>query len=61
MVEAAGIKPAPYSKRKRRRRATSVNVVPLLGEIIRMPGLPAQPLAERMDLINGKVVGLLGG
>jgi len=36
-------------------------VVPLLGEIIRMPGLPAQPQAERMDLVDGKVVGLLGG
>jgi len=36
-------------------------VVPLLGEIIRMPGLPAQPQAERMDLVDGQVVGLLGG
>ena len=36
-------------------------VVPLLGEIIRMPGLPAQPQAEKMDWVNGEVVGLLGG
>jgi formate--tetrahydrofolate ligase len=36
-------------------------VVPLLGEIIRMPGLPAVPQAEKMDLVDGKVVGLLGG
>jgi formate--tetrahydrofolate ligase len=36
-------------------------VVPLLGDIIRMPGLPASPQAERMDLVDGRVVGLLGG
>jgi len=36
-------------------------VVPLLGEIIRMPGLPAQPQAEKMDWVNGEVIGLLGG
>jgi formate--tetrahydrofolate ligase len=36
-------------------------VVPLLGEILRMPGLPAVPQAERMDLVDGKVIGLLGG
>ncbi len=36
-------------------------VVPLLGEIIRMPGLPERPQAERMDLVDGEVVGLLGG
>jgi formate--tetrahydrofolate ligase len=36
-------------------------VVPLLGEILRMPGLPAVPQAEKMDLVDGKVVGLLGG
>jgi len=36
-------------------------VVPLLGEILRMPGLPAVPQAERMDLVDGKVTGLLGG
>jgi formate--tetrahydrofolate ligase len=36
-------------------------VVPLLGEIIRMPGLPAEPQAEKMDWVNGEAVGLLGG
>ena len=36
-------------------------VVPLLGEILRMPGLPAVPQAEKMDLVDGKVIGLLGG
>jgi formate--tetrahydrofolate ligase len=36
-------------------------VVPLLGDIIRMPGLPASPQAYQMDLVNGRVEGLLGG
>jgi formate--tetrahydrofolate ligase len=36
-------------------------LVPLLGDIIRMPGLPAAPQAHKMDLVDGKVVGLLGG
>ena len=36
-------------------------VVPLLGDIIRMPGLPASPQAHRMDVVDGKIVGLLGG
>jgi formate--tetrahydrofolate ligase len=36
-------------------------VVPLLGEIIRMPGLPANPQSEKMDWVDGQVVGLLGG
>jgi formate--tetrahydrofolate ligase len=36
-------------------------VVPLLGDIIRMPGLPAAPQAWKMDLVEGRVVGLLGG
>jgi len=31
-------------------------VVPLLGDIMRMPGLPTSPQAERMDLVNGEVV-----
>jgi formate--tetrahydrofolate ligase len=30
-------------------------VVPLLGDILRMPGLPASPQAERMDLVDGEV------
>jgi formate--tetrahydrofolate ligase len=35
-------------------------VVPLLGDIIRMPGLPASPQASRMDLVDGQVTGMLG-
>ena len=31
-------------------------LVPLLGDIIRMPGLPATPQAERLDLVDGRVV-----
>ncbi|GMU65488.1 MAG: formate--tetrahydrofolate ligase [Acidobacteriota bacterium] len=34
--------------------------VPLLGDILRMPGLPASPQAERMDWVDGRVVGLMG-
>jgi formate--tetrahydrofolate ligase len=33
-------------------------VVPLLGDILRMPGLSASPQAHRMDLVEGKIVGL---
>ena len=36
-------------------------LVALTGEIVRMPGLPASPQAVRMDLVDGRVVGLLGG
>ena len=36
-------------------------VVPLLGEIMRMPGLPASPQAERMDLVDGAVVHAAAG
>jgi formate--tetrahydrofolate ligase len=36
-------------------------VVPLLGDIMRMPGLPASPQAERMDLVDGRVVQVAGG
>ena len=36
-------------------------VVPLLGDIMRMPGLPSTPQATRMDLVDGEVEGLLGG
>ena len=36
-------------------------VVPLLGDIMRMPGLPVTPQASRMDLEDGEVKGLLGG
>jgi formate--tetrahydrofolate ligase len=35
-------------------------VVPLLGDILRMPGLPATPQAVHMDVVDGKVIGLLG-
>jgi formate--tetrahydrofolate ligase len=30
-------------------------VVPVLGDIVRMPGLPPEPQAERMDLVDGEV------
>ncbi|HSB36269.1 MAG TPA: formate--tetrahydrofolate ligase [Thermoanaerobaculia bacterium] len=33
-------------------------LVPILGDILRMPGLPAVPAAERIDLVDGKVTGL---
>jgi len=33
-------------------------LVPMLGDILRMPGLPTSPQAERMDLVDGKVTGL---
>jgi formate--tetrahydrofolate ligase len=36
-------------------------VVPLLGDIMRMPGLPASPQAERMDLVDGRVIHTPGG
>jgi formate--tetrahydrofolate ligase len=33
-------------------------IVPVTGKITTMPGLPANPAAERMDIIKGKVEGL---
>ena len=33
-------------------------LVPLLGDILRMPGLPASPQAERVDLVDGRIVGI---
>ncbi len=34
-------------------------VIPILGDIMRMPGLPAVPAAERVDITpDGKIVGL---
>ncbi len=33
-------------------------VVVLTGEILRMPGLPKRPLAEGIDLVDGKIVGM---
>jgi formate--tetrahydrofolate ligase len=36
-------------------------VVPLLGDIMRMPGLSSKPQAFKMDLVDGEIQGLLGG
>lgn len=33
-------------------------LVPFLGDIQRMPGLPSSPQAERMEFVEGKVVGI---
>jgi formate--tetrahydrofolate ligase len=33
-------------------------IVPVCGKIMTMPGMPARPAAQRIDLINGKIVGL---
>ena len=33
-------------------------LVPLLGEVLRMPGLPSSPQAERIDLVDGRIVGI---
>ena len=33
-------------------------VVPLLGDILRMPGLSADPQAHRMDLVDNRIIGL---
>jgi formate--tetrahydrofolate ligase len=33
-------------------------VVPICGTIMTMPGLPKKPAAEKIDLINGEIVGL---
>jgi len=33
-------------------------LVPLLGEILRMPGLPSSPQAERVDLVDGRITGI---
>ena len=33
-------------------------LVPLLGDIMRMPGLPKVPQSKNMDLVDGKVVGM---
>ena len=34
-------------------------LVPLLGEILRMPGLPSSPQAERVDLVDGRITGIV--
>lgn len=44
-------------------RAVQINagagfLVVLTGDILRMPGLPRRPLAERIDVVAGKIVGL---
>ena len=36
-------------------------IVPILGNMQRMPGLPSEPQAEHMDLVDGEVEGFLGG
>jgi formate--tetrahydrofolate ligase len=33
-------------------------LVPLVGNIVRMPGLPADPQAVRMDLVDGRITGM---
>ncbi len=33
-------------------------VVPLIGDILRMPGLPSSPKAEHVDLLEGHIIGL---
>ena len=32
--------------------------VPIVGDILRMPGLPKTPQAENVDLVNGEIVGV---
>jgi formate--tetrahydrofolate ligase len=34
-------------------------LVPLVGDVVRMPGLPSDPQATRMDLENGEIRGLI--
>lgn len=34
-------------------------LVPLLGDILRMPGLPSSPQAERIDLVGGRITGIV--
>ena len=33
-------------------------VVPLLGEMVRMPGLPKVPQSENVDLVDGRIIGV---
>jgi formyltetrahydrofolate synthetase len=35
-------------------------VVPLVGDLMRMPGLPVSPQAERRDLVDGAFVHTTG-
>jgi formate--tetrahydrofolate ligase len=34
-------------------------LVPLVGDVVRMPGLPSDPQATRMELENGEIRGLI--
>ena len=33
-------------------------LVAVAGKMMRMPGLPKMPQAERIDVVNGEIVGL---
>ena len=33
-------------------------IVLIAGDIMRMPGLPKSPQAERIDIVDGEIVGL---
>lgn len=33
-------------------------IVAIAGEILRMPGLPKKPQAERIDIVDGNIEGL---
>ncbi len=33
-------------------------IVAIVGEIMRMPGLPKVPQAEKIDIVNGQIEGL---
>jgi formate--tetrahydrofolate ligase len=33
-------------------------IVAIAGNIMRMPGLPESPQAERINVVNGEIVGL---
>jgi len=33
-------------------------IVALTGDIMRMPGLPRRPAAEKIDLVDGRITGL---
>ena len=33
-------------------------IVAIAGEILRMPGLPKSPQAERIDIVDGNIEGL---
>ncbi len=33
-------------------------IVAIAGDIIRMPGLPAEPAALKIDIVNGNIEGL---